>query len=66
VLLGGYFKHNAHITYSLNDNLDLQAFVRNISNNLAPTKAYQFSDLGYAQFIYSEPRVFGGSVLYRF
>jgi len=66
VLLGGYFKHNANITYSLNDNLDLQAFVRNISNNLAPTKAYQFSDLGYAQFIYSEPRVFGGSVLYRF
>ena len=32
---------------------------------LAATKAYQFNDLGYTQFIYSEPRVFGGSILYR-
>ena len=66
VRLGGYFKHNANISYSLSDNLDLQAFVRNISNNRAPTKAYQFNDLGYTQFIYSEPRVYGGSILYRF
>ncbi len=66
VRLRGYFKHNANITYSVTDNVDVQAFVRNISNNLAPTKAYQFNDLGYTQFIYSEPRVFGGSLLYRF
>lgn len=66
VLLNGYFKHNANVSYSVNDHLDIQGFVRNISNNLAPTKAYQFSDLGYAQFIYSEPRVYGGSILYRF
>lgn len=66
VLLGGYFKHNADIAYNFNENLQAQLFVRNISNKKAATKAYQFNDIGYTQFIYSEPRVFGGSVLYRF
>jgi outer membrane receptor protein involved in Fe transport len=65
VRLKGYFKHNADITYNLNQNLDVQLFVRNISNNKAATKAYQFNDLGYTQYIYSEPRVFGGSVMYK-
>ncbi|WP_232476081.1 TonB-dependent receptor [Flavisphingomonas formosensis] len=65
VRLGGYFKHNATVSFDVTDKLQLQGFVRNISNKLAATKAYQFNDLGYTQFIYSEPRVFGGSILYR-
>lgn len=64
VLLPGYFKHNAEITYNLSDDLHAQVFVRNISNNIAATKAFQFDALSYAQFIYSEPRVFGASVMY--
>jgi outer membrane receptor protein involved in Fe transport len=66
VRLPGYFKHNANVSFDMSENLQFQAFVRNISNNLAPTKAYQFNDLGYTQFIYSEPRVYGGSIYYRF
>lgn len=66
VRLPGYFKHNADITYEVNDNWQIQAFVRNIGNNKALTKAFQFNALGYVQYIHSEPRVFGGSVLYRF
>ncbi|WP_136163198.1 TonB-dependent receptor [Sphingomonas flavalba] len=66
VRLRAYFKHNANISLDLNENVQVQAFVRNISNNVAPTKIYQFNDIGYTQFIYSEPRVFGGSLFFRF
>ena len=66
VKMPGYFKHNADISFNVNDYWQLQAFVRNIGNKLAVTKAFQFNDLGYVQYIYSEPRVFGASVLYKF
>ncbi|ARR52073.1 TonB-dependent receptor [Rhizorhabdus wittichii] len=66
VKMPGYFKHNADISFNVNENWQLQAFVRNIGNKLAITKAFQFNDLGYVQYIYSEPRVFGASALYRF
>ena len=66
VKMPGYFKHNADISFNVNDYWQLQAFVRNIGNKLAATKAFQFNDLGYVQYIYSEPRVFGASVLYKF
>ncbi len=62
VLLEGYFQHNADITYQVNDSFYVQGFVRNISNVIPTTKAFQFSFLGYAQVIYSEPRVFGAAV----
>lgn len=66
VKMPGYFKHNADIAFNVNEYWQLQAFVRNIGNKLAVSKAFQFNDLGYAQYIYSEPRVFGASVLYKF
>ncbi|WP_240704727.1 TonB-dependent receptor [Croceicoccus sediminis] len=66
VRLPGYFKHNADVTYSVNENWQIQGFVRNIGNKRAISKAFQFNDLGYVQYIYSEPRVYGGSVLFRF
>ena len=66
VKMPGYFKHNADISYTVNENWQIQGFVRNIGNKLAVTKAFQFNDLGYVQYIYSEPRVFGASALYRF
>jgi len=64
VKLPGYIKHNADITYRANDNWQAQVFVRNIGNKLALSKAFQFNDLGYTQYIYSEPRVFGASVTF--
>lgn len=66
VNLSGYFRHNANITYQLNGNWQIQGFVRNIGNNLAPSKAFQFNDLGYVQYIFAEPRVYGASVLFRY
>jgi iron complex outermembrane receptor protein len=64
VKLPAQFKHNADITYRVNENWQAQVFVRNIGNKLSATKSFQFNDLGYTQFIYSEPRVFGASVMF--
>ncbi len=64
VKLPGYFEHNLDITYQPDADWQVQFFIRNIGNNQAPTKAFQFNDLGYTQFIYAEPRVFGGSLSY--
>ena len=59
VRLEGYFQHNADVTYQVSKNFYAQVFVRNIGNEIATTKVFQFSFLGYAQQIFSEPRVFG-------
>jgi len=65
VRLAGYVEHNADVTYTLNDHVQVQMFARNIGNELPMTKAFQFNDLGYLQHIRAEPRVLGGSVLVR-
>lgn len=64
--LEGFVKFNASATYKLTQAVDLQFYIHNIGNR--QNEAYSsssFGPIGIIQFKYAEPRVFGGTVSYR-
>ncbi len=64
--LESYFKHNASVVIGYGENWQLAGYVRNISDELNESKVFVFSDLGYAQTIYAQPRTFGATLTYSF
>ncbi|MEJ8567019.1 TonB-dependent receptor [Wenzhouxiangellaceae bacterium CH-27] len=64
--LDSYFKHNALVTLGLGENWKLQAYVRNISDKEHAARMFVFSDLGYGQFMYAQPRTYGLNLTYTY
>ncbi len=64
--IDSYFKHNALVTFGFGENWELQGYVRNISDERYVFRMFVFADLGYGQFIYAEPRTYGGQLIYSF
>ncbi len=64
--IDSYFRHNATVIVDLNEQISVSGFVKNISDKTILHRNFTFSDLGYMQLLYEQPRTYGGTVTFKF